>query len=155
MDTSIKVTGFFIITFLIGVFVGYVLNRPISRIVEGKQSVEQVEQQHADRHDDGQTEGRFDENRARQFLIDQLNLTEEQQTDFFRLTSESRREMRSIMQSSREETNRKIRIQVDSLNAKLSEILTEDQMEAWMRMNRRYERTRNQGPGAGMGPMRR
>ena len=85
------------------------------------------------------------EERFRQFMINELELQPEQVDTFFTVTRQSRRNMRQIMEASREESGRQIRAEVDSLNVQLTGILSPEQLGKWDKMQERYRRQQRGG----------
>jgi hypothetical protein len=132
---------FFAITFLLGSVVGYMLKDPIQKLSQS--SVEQV------RTPNSPEERVRAEQRMRNYMIRELSLEEDQIEVFFAVMHQRRRAMRVIMDSSRTETNQRIRIQADSLNLELQDILTDDQFAKWDKMQERYRRPRGQRDGPG------
>lgn len=132
---------FFAITFLLGSLVGYFLKGPIHKLANSR--VERVETQIS-------PEDRvLAEQRMRNYMIRELSLVEDQIDEFFNVMHHRRRAMRSIMDASRSETNQRMRVQADSLNAELQQILTEAQFEKWDNMQERYRRPRGQRDAPG------
>jgi len=132
---------FFAITFLMGSVVGYLLKDPVQELLISK--TEQVQPQ-----DSPENRVRA-EQRMRNYMVRELSLEEDQVEAFFAVMQQRRRSMREIMDSSRTETNQLIRIQADSLNMELREILTVEQFEKWDKIQERYRRSRGQRGGQG------
>lgn len=150
MKLTGKVLALFLITFGLGVSVGYFLRGPIESIIKSDagQEVVQPERTERDERDDREN----GERRFREYMITALELSDAQVEPFFEATRVSRRMMRDIMIRSREETQRQIRAESDALNDKLEELLTPDQLDKWNAMQQRYNRERMGGQGPGPGP---
>jgi hypothetical protein len=129
MKPTLKIILLFVITFLIGGMSGYFLSGPINRSIADDRFV----QMNNRNRDYQQNDDRF-----REYMINELELRPEQIDTFFTVTRQSRRNMRQIMITSREESGQKIRTEVDSLNQKLSGILSPTQLKEWDRMQERY-----------------
>jgi hypothetical protein len=129
MKPTLKIMLLFVITFLIGGMSGYFLSGPINRSLDDDRLV----QMNNRNRDYQQNDERF-----REYMINELELRPEQIDTFFTVTRQSRRNMRQIMITSREESSLKIRTEVDSLNQKLSGILSPTQLKEWDRMQERY-----------------
>jgi hypothetical protein len=129
MKPTLKIILLFVITFLIGGMSGYFLSGPINRSLDDDRLV-QLNNRNRDYQ---QNDERF-----REYMINELELRPEQIDTFFTVTRQSRRNMRQIMITSREESSLKIRTEVDSLNQKLSGILSPTQLKEWDRMQERY-----------------
>ncbi|HAC15693.1 MAG TPA: hypothetical protein DCE78_07085 [Bacteroidetes bacterium] len=144
MKITAKVVLLFLITFLFGVTVGYFLNDPVSKMLK--------EAEKAEMRDRGPQEREHREMRMRDYMVNELGLSQDQTEPFFEATRNSRRVMRDIMTQTREESTRKIRAEVDSLNVILTEILSEEQLEKWDKMQQMYRHQRGPGNENGPGP---
>lgn len=140
MKPTLKIIVLFVITFLLGGMSGYFLSGPIKRSFDDDRRAEM-------RSGNGNSEEnrRQNDERFRQFMINELELEPAQVDTFFTVTRQSRRNMRQIMEASREESGRRIRAEVDSLNGKLQGILTSEQLEKWGQMQERYRRQQQRG----------
>ena len=136
MKITAKVVLLFLITFLFGVTVGYFLNDPVSHMLK--------EAEKAEMRDRGPQDREHREMRMREYMVNELELSDEQKEPFFQATHNSRRAMRDIMNQTREESSRRIRAEVDSLNVVLTELLSAEQLEKWDKMQQRYRRQRGQ-----------
>lgn len=150
MKLTGKVLALFLITFGLGVSVGYFLRGPIESIIKSEIGQDTAQNERIERQDRDDRE--HGEHRFREYMISALELSETQVEPFFEATRASRRAMRDIMIRSREETQRQIRAESDALNDKLEELLTSDQLEKWNAMQQRYNRERMGGQGPGPGP---
>ncbi len=135
MKPTFKIILLFVITFLLGGMSGYFMSGPINRALDDDRRAEM-----RDRNGERDENRRENDDRFRQFMINELELQPEQVDTFFTVTRQSRRNMRQIMEATREESGRRIRAEVDSLNVQLSGILNPDQIEKWNRMQERYRR---------------
>jgi len=135
MKPTLKIILLFVITFLLGGVTGYFMSGLVNRSLDG-----------SDRSEVRSRDGLREANRApfedrfRQMMIDELELQPEQVDTFFTVTRQSRRTMRQIMESSREQSGRRVRAEVDTLNRRLSGILTPEQQEKWDKMQERFRR---------------
>lgn len=124
-----------------GSVVGYLLKDPVQKLMQPK--TEQVDSQDS-------PERRVQaEQRMRDYMVRELSLEDNQLEAFFMVMQQRRRSMRGIMDESRTEANQRIRVQADSLNMELREVLTVEQFEKWYKMQERYRRPR--GPRDGQG----
>jgi len=135
MKPTFKIILLFVITFVLGGMSGYFLSRPINQLLDDDRRSEM-----RDRDGDRDENRQRNEERFRQLMINELELEPEQVDTFFTVTRQSRRNMRQIMEASRDESGRQIRAEVDSLNVKLTGILTPDQLGKWDKMQERYRR---------------
>lgn len=133
---------FFSVTFLMGTLVGFFLKDPMLKLFP-------VDARHEQRDEDPEARVHR-ERRMHNYMIRELGLEKEQHEEFFSVMQKRRRAMRNIMEESRVETNMRIRVQADSLNFQLSEILTAEQYEKWKKMQEHYVRQR--GPRGGGQP---
>lgn len=140
MKPTFKIILLFVITFLLGGMSGYFMSGPLNRVFDGDRRAEM-----RDRDGDRDENRLRNEERFRQFMINELELQPEQVDTFFTVTRQSRRNMRQIMEVSREESRRRIRAEVDSLNVKLTGILTPEQLGKWDKMQERYRRQQRGG----------
>ena len=144
MKITAKVVLLFLITFLFGVTVGYFLNDPVSKMLRDADRAEMRDHEPQDRE--------HREMRMRDYMVNELELRGDQTELFFEAMRNSRRTMRDIMNQSREESNRRIRAESDSLNVVLTDILSEEQLDKWEKMQQRYRRQRGQENENGPGP---
>lgn len=79
--------------------------------------------------------------RTRERVAERLNLTAEQADRFHDIVDEHRRTNRRRMASVRDSMEAVMRVEMDSLNARLAEVLTPEQLEEWRRMSRQGART--------------
>lgn len=150
MKLTGKVLALFLVTFSLGVSVGYLVRGPIDSIIKSDTDHGVVQHERNERDDrDDRDNG---ERRFREYMISTLSLSDDQVEPFFEATRISRRAMRDIMMRTREESQRQIRAEADSLNQKLSELLAPEQLEKWNAMQQRYNRERMGGQGPGPGP---
>jgi hypothetical protein len=140
MKPTFKIILLFVITFMLGGMSGYFLSRPINQLLDGDRRSE-MRGQNENRDEDR----RRNDERFRQFMINELELEPTQVDTFFTVTRQSRRNMRDIMMETREESSRRIRAEVDTLNQQLSGILNPSQMEKWGQMQDRYRRQQRGG----------
>lgn len=140
MKPTFKIILLFVITFLLGGMSGYFMSGPINRAFDDDRRAEM-----RDRDENRDENRQRYEERFRQFMINELELQPEQVDTFFTVTRQSRRNMRQIMEASREESGRQIRAEVDSLNVKLTGILTPEQLGKWDKMQERYRRQQRGG----------
>ncbi len=121
----------FLVTFITGGILGFVASDPLKSTI-GLQE-EPIERQ---RPPQGQ------QDRAqlmRERIIEDLQLSEDQIQPFFQVMDEHRQKLNRINHEAREAANAKIRIQADSLNAAITPVLSEEQLEKWMEMSRRFQ----------------
>jgi Spy/CpxP family protein refolding chaperone len=135
MKPTFKIILLFVITFLLGGMTGYFMSGLVNRSLDGNLRSE-VRSRDVLREDNRAP----NEDRFRQIMIDELELKPEQVDTFFAVTRQSRRTMRQIMESSREQSGRRVRAEVDTLNRRLSGILTPEQQEKWDKMQERFRR---------------
>lgn len=85
----------------------------------------------------GQGQGSRPDGRMRERMVEHLDLTPDQADAFFRVVDEHRRSNRRRMAAVRDSMDVVIRAEMDSLNARLAEILTPEQLAEWRRLARR------------------
>ncbi len=135
MKPTFKIILLFFITFFLGGMTGYFMSGPLNRFFNYDRLAEV-----RDRDENPEGNRQRYEDRFRQIMIDELELKPEQVDTFFAVTRQSRRTMRQIMESSREQSGRRVRAEVDTLNRRLSGILTPEQQEKWDKMQERFRR---------------
>lgn len=75
--------------------------------------------------------------RMRERVAERLKLTPEQEDRFFDIVDEHRRTNRRRMSAVRDSMDLVMRAEMESLNARLAEVLTPDQLDEWRRLARR------------------
>lgn len=125
--TNLLVIVAFLLTFGVGAIAGYMVGRE-SAAPATEKTEEQVDRERDGRHQNGERQRQ----RMREWMTRQLELEEHQQDEFFRILLDSRERTNEIMQHYRAESRQMVEEEADRTIEKLSEVLTEEQLEQFV-----------------------
>jgi hypothetical protein len=150
MNTKLKAILAFLFIFVAGFATGFLLNSSDSSMPDD-QRTERIDQaQNADQVQRGERDDRQAE-RARNRLINMLELEENQQEPFFEHFSEYRSNIRSEIREIRERENELIKEHYEEFKSGLSNVLNTEQLNRLDRQlhpdSVRHFRSRGNGPG--------
>jgi DNA-directed RNA polymerase specialized sigma subunit len=140
MNKTVQLMLLFALTFVIGGVSGYFLR---GTIPQSPQSTQVRDERPRWREMPPEQRDRLNE-RMRDRMIAEMSLREDQQDVFFTLVNRHRREMRNILDESRQQADRNVRTQADSLQTELSRILDATQLERWNQLQGRMGYGANQ-----------
>lgn len=128
MKKNIWVITAFLVTFLLGLFAGYLIPRKPFGTSQKKEWRDERHDRDKDRRDW--------EQRHRDHMAEQLQLEDQQRPGFDSLSIAFNRSIRGILNQADKETREKIRIQSDSLNIQMRNLLSDEQFQRWDEMNK-------------------
>lgn len=141
MNKYITIILFFTFTFLMGALVGYTAKNPVQKLL-GIEKTATTETR-------GDGNRQHQDQRMRNYFIQELNLENAQIDEFFEIMHNRRRAIRQVMEDSQKATREKMRAHSDSLSAELKAVLNEEQFQGWQELQQSYERRRGSRDGRG------
>lgn len=127
MNTKFKAVLAFLVIFIAGFATGFLLTNSTT-FTGDEQRVERTEQSGTDEHLNREDRDERQVSRARNRLINMLDLSENQEEPFFELFSQYRSNLRSDIREMRERENELLKEHYQTFKNELSDVLNSEQL---------------------------